>query len=564
MDVICSTTWSDYIGNDPLRPLLRRVLKWLVLPTDSPGVPHPPSHWKRPVNHRNRIAVIVIALLVAAAPAARAAGDDAAATQPAPVVRDIVFPAIGEVSWTDTWGVPRSGGRTHQGQDLMGAKMQELVAVADGTITYATTTGPSAGVMVELRATDGWTYSYLHLNNDTPGTDDGAAVLQDMLGPGIERGAEVVAGQLIGFLGDSGNAEQTPPHLHFEMKSPQGVKVNAAPSLSKATHLDASTGGSVPASTSPIPRLAGGDRVATAVAVSKEGWPDGSADAVVAAGDRYAEALPATVLAAARNAPLLLTTGSSLGAVGAELDRLGVQRVSVIGSVPQAAVDAISREGRTVEQIGRPGDPVATAVAVAQAVGGAPDTAVLVNGDRFADGISASALAAGRGWPVLLSTASVVPQPSVDAWRALGVSRIVLVGGRSVIGDNVESFIESRGRCEGGDGCRVERLSGNDRYATSAAVARRSLALGDRSPSTVLVGTGTSYPDALASGPLVSRRKGVALLVDGSGSGADRATRDLLAELGGKVEHVSILGGRGAVSPAADRAVQQALGLGKP
>src|SRR5688572_5568870 len=103
----------------------------------------------------------------------------------------MVFPVVGEVSYTDTYGAPRSGGRMHAGQDLMGRKMQQLVAAADGTITYVKAGGTLAGNMVELTGVDGWVYSYLHLNNDTPGTDDGAASLEDILGPGIAVGVVV-------------------------------------------------------------------------------------------------------------------------------------------------------------------------------------------------------------------------------------------------------------------------------------------------------------------------------------------------------------------------------------
>jgi putative cell wall-binding protein len=470
--------------------------------------------------------------------------------------RAMAFPVIGNVSYTDTFGEPRSGGRTHEGQDLLGNKMQELVAVADGRITYLSN-GGLAGYALALTDDDGWVYTYLHLNNDTPGTDDGNASSADTFGPGIVKGARVVAGQLLGYLGDSGNAEGTTPHLHFELKDPSGVTVNAYNALQGARHLEAAIG----SEPSPIPRLAGADRMATAVALSKAGWPSGAAEVVLAAGDRYAEALPASVLAAARNGPLLLTTGATLPeVVTAELDRLHATKVTVVGSVPTAVGDTVAATGRTVVRLGVAGDPTATAVAVANAVGGAGGVAVLVNDSRFADGVSATAVAAGRGWPVLLTGVSRVPQPTVDAWRSLGVRTLVVVGGTSVVAQNVEDFARTSGRCAGSVGCTVERLAGADRYATSVAVVQRSLELG-RSVATVLLGTGTSYADVLASGPLASHFGGLALLVDGSGAGGDAASRSFLTANASAVKQVSILGGSGAVSGAADRALQDALGL---
>jgi putative cell wall-binding protein len=439
----------------------------------------------------------------------------------------------------------------------MGTKMQELVAAAAGKVTYLQQTVIS-GNLLEITDADGWVYTYIHLNNDTPGTDDGQAQRSDTFAPGIEKGATVEAGQLVGYMGDSGNAEDAGTHLHFELKDPSGITVNAYTALQEATHLAAAKG----TTPSPIPRLAGADRVATAVAVSQAGWPAGAADVVLAAGDRYAEALPASVLAAARNGPLLLTTGDALPAeVTAELDRLHAARVTVVGSVPEAVGAAAAGPGRTVTRLGVPGDATTTAVDVAKAVGGAGGTVVLVNGDRFADGVSATAIAAGRGWPVLLTTTSTIPQRTVDAWRALGVGTIEVVGGTSVVSQRVEDFMRTSGRCAGGTGCTVERLSGPDRYGTSVAVVERSLALGGRTATSVLLGTGASYADVLSSGPLASHLGGLALLVDGTGSGADGASRAFLSANAAAVKQPTILGGSGAVNSVADRAVQEALGL---
>ena len=511
-----------------------------------------------PPLRRRPLGLPLLVLLASLVPTALAATAEAQTTPDKGPVHTMVFPVIGEVSWTDTFGAPRGGGRVHEGQDLMGHKMQELVAAADGQITYLTEGNGFGGNIVELTGTDGWVFTYIHLNNDTPGTDDGKAVRSDTFGPGIEKGASVVAGQLLGYMGDSGDAEEAGSHLPFELATPDGVTVNAYNSLQAARHVTTSTG----PSSSPIPRLAGADRVATAVAVSGAGWPGGAADVVIAAGDRYAEALPATVLAAAKGGPLLLSTGATLSDdLAAELVRLHATRATVVGSVPAAVADAVAAKGLTVARVGVPDDATGTAIAVAGTVGGASGVAVLVSDSRFPDGVSATAIAAGRGWPVLLTTGTTVPQRTVDAWRALGVRRLVLVGGTAVVSEKIEAFARDSGRCAGGAGCEVERLAGADRYATSVAVVQRAIALGGRTSASLLLGTGTSYADVLASGPLASQRKGLALLVDGTGSGSDGASRAFLEANASTVKEVAILGGSGAVNPAADRAVQAALHL---
>ena len=479
-----------------------------------------------------------------------------ASAQETEEVHDIVFPALGDVSYTDTFGEPRSGGRNHEGQDLLGEKMQELVAADSGTIAGLVWPEGSYGNYLKVLADDGYVYSYVHINNDTPGTDDDSAARQYVYADGIDNGVHVERGQLIAYLGDSGNAESTRPHLHFEMHRPDGSLMNPMASLDAAEHVDAPVGQS--ADPSPIARLAGEDRVATAVAVSARGWPDGAAAAVLAAGDAYAEALPASVLAGAVGGPLLLVTGDSLpDTVAAELQRLNVASVTVVGSVPESVDAALEAAGRAVPRVGVVDAPVKPAAAVAREIGGASGVAVLVNRSRFADGVSA----AGHGWPILLSDSDVIPQVSVDEWRSLGVGRLVLVGGTGVLGANIESFIHDRGRCATGPGCAVDRLAGTDRYATSVAVAERSLQAGDRSVATVLLGTGGSYPDTLSSGPLAARLAGVGLLVDGSGRRADESTRSFLSAHASSVSNVAILGGPGAVTSAADRAIQEALGI---
>ena len=150
--------------------------------------------------------------------------------------RPIRFPVAGGASWTDTFGAPRSGGRTHAGQDLFAPKMRRVVATTDATVVRMGRRATLSGNYVVLRDAEGWEYVYVHLNNDTPGTDDGADRELEAFYPGLRVGQRVWAGQELGYLGDSGNAETTPPHLHFEIRDPSGVSINPADSLRAASH----------------------------------------------------------------------------------------------------------------------------------------------------------------------------------------------------------------------------------------------------------------------------------------------------------------------------------------
>lgn len=147
-------------------------------------------------------------------------------------VRTIVFPVAGESSFRNDFSEPRGGGtREHLGIDILAPKMTPVVAAADGVISYIPQTEPSYGYMLTIQDKDGYQYRYIHLNNDTPGTDDGNGGAENAYVSGLKRGTEVTAGQHIGWVGDSGNAEQTVPHLHFEIRAPDRIAINPYESL---------------------------------------------------------------------------------------------------------------------------------------------------------------------------------------------------------------------------------------------------------------------------------------------------------------------------------------------
>jgi hypothetical protein len=132
-------------------------------------------------------------------------------------VRVIAFPTDPSVIFSDDYGDPRSGGRVHEGIDMMGTKMMPLYAAVDGTVESASTEEPLWGCRIVLEDAEEYQYRYYHVNNDTPGTDDQAGCATHAYAPGITRGARVTKGQLVGWMGDSGNAESVGAHLHFEI-----------------------------------------------------------------------------------------------------------------------------------------------------------------------------------------------------------------------------------------------------------------------------------------------------------------------------------------------------------
>jgi hypothetical protein len=89
-------------------------------------------------------------------------------------------------------------------------------------------------VPVRLADTAGYQYHLYHLNKDAPGTDNGEASREWSYGPGIGPGATVAATRLVGFVGDSGNAEPLMSHLHIEIHRPDGRPIKPYWSLLRA------------------------------------------------------------------------------------------------------------------------------------------------------------------------------------------------------------------------------------------------------------------------------------------------------------------------------------------
>lgn len=154
---------------------------------------------------------------------------------------EVAFPQeVDKTRFSNDWGARRSGGRSHKGNDLMASeKMAEVYALADGVVVKINER-PRPGRYVIIDHGNGWESLYVHLNDDNPGTDDGEAPWHFTLAPGLEEGSVVEAGELIGYGGDSGNAEGNHPHTHFEI-SIDGREINPYPILVAAYEAEVAT-----------------------------------------------------------------------------------------------------------------------------------------------------------------------------------------------------------------------------------------------------------------------------------------------------------------------------------
>src|SRR5205085_8950138 len=156
---------------------------------------------------------------------------------PQPKPTGIVFPVVGPVKYFDDFGAPRPGG-PHQGNDILAPKRALAVAAEDGKVKLWTTSA-NAGCMLYLYGKSGTTYLYIHLNNDvTSGNDNrGRCVAGTAYVKGIRSGTVVRAGQPVGFVGDSGDANGLDAHLHFEVHPKDGKAVSPFLYLKHGRHL---------------------------------------------------------------------------------------------------------------------------------------------------------------------------------------------------------------------------------------------------------------------------------------------------------------------------------------
>ncbi len=305
-----------------------------------------------------------------------------------------------------------------------------------------------------------------------------------------------------------------------------------------------------PESSTDILRLAGGDRYATAAAISRSRFGGGASTVFIATGASFPDALAGSPAAARANGPILLTDRWTLSsATETELARLKPSRIVILGGTGAVSANVATRLGSFAGSVVRwaGADRFATAAMVSEKSfsPGVP-VAYVATGMTFPDALSGGALAGRNGGPILLAKSNSLPIATARELDRLNPAKIVILGGTGAINAAVAEALKAYSGS-------VSRLAGADRYATSVQVSRASY--GSGGSDAVFVATGSNFPDGLAGGPVAALVPGPLLLV--SQSSLPSAVASELSRLG--PDTVYVLGGTGSVSDGVVRSIDNTL-----
>lgn len=303
-------------------------------------------------------------------------------------------------------------------------------------------------------------------------------------------------------------------------------------------------------------RLSGDNRYATSYEISKANFLS-SGTVVLASGTSFADALCASGLAGALDAPLLLVPPAIYEdgyltdagrAFRVECMRLGVTDLQVVGGAAAISADLLDQaeyaSGALTSSRHSGADRYATSAVVmnriATVTGGPSSTVIVARGDKFADALAAAPFAYTNAYPILLTKSDALPASVRSAIQAANTANVYVLGGTAAVNAAVFNEID-------GIAVDVSRKDGADRYATALNFATFVVEdLGAATWDYVGLATGVNFPDALSGGAACGARSGVLLLTqpDSLNPGVGTKLTDEKASIG----RVTVFGGTSAVS----------------
>ena len=173
------------------------------------------------------------------------------------------------------------------------------------------------------------------------------------------------------------------------------------------------------------------------------------------------------------------------------------------------------------------------------------DTAIISNGSAIVDALAATPLAAYKDAPVLLTEKDTLKDVTKNELKRLGVGKVYIIGGSSVISKNIQSQIEKMG-------ISVERISGSNRYATSVAIANEMKSEGANIDQVAIVNGVSGLADAISFGAAAGQKNIPIILSDKNGK--TKGAEEILSD--DKVEKTYIIGGKNAVPESVESSLK--------
>lgn len=296
-----------------------------------------------------------------------------------------------------------------------------------------------------------------------------------------------------------------------------------------------------------VERIGGDTRIETAIKASDKAYPS-KADAVVVAGwNGQVDALTGTLLASAKDAPLLMVSDkdADIESVKAQIAKLGAKTVYLLGgesAVSAKVANALDVEGVTIDRVSGKGR-FATAVEVAKRSETTSTHAFITadgrNGTRLADALSAGPAAGVKNSPILLTSRDSLPEETKAALKDMGIKSVTVVGGTAAVSNDVlEALQADLGKAN------VGRVYGAGRIETALKIAEEFF---PGAKNAVIANDGRStnenYADALVGGYFGAKMKAPVLLTQ---PGA--LSEDVKNFLGTNSSFAYVLGATGVVS----------------
>lgn len=296
-----------------------------------------------------------------------------------------------------------------------------------------------------------------------------------------------------------------------------------------------------------VQRVAGDTRYDTmSELISNVGGWSASDKVILASGANYPDALSASALAGVHDAPIILTNPTELSSkAAATIKQLGPSTIYVVGG-PSAVSDAVLQAAsnicgsNTIRIYGS--TRYETSLEILRQCNSSSDTLIVATGANYADSLSISPYAYVTKSPIVLCDPyGGLTQEAIEAIRAGGFSRAILVGGNAAVPDVVISQLNNANIATDG----IRRLSGATRYETSTQITAFEISGTSLFTADPLgFATGSNYADALAMGPCMGRINSPLLLVD---NGAQTVCA-YIERFKGNVGNAFVAGGINAVS----------------